>query len=399
MRTLLFSLLFLSSFSGYAQDAWTQLNDFPFETYSSSSSSFVVGEDAYVAVREGENEVDSPAGLYVYDSVSDGWTFVTEFPSEVGFFVDSFVIENRVFYLGLDISTDISELWEFDSTTTTWEQRTGYPFEFSPFFGFYGTAFSINGLGYVMSSLDQEGISNFASYDPETDSWTERAPFVGPDKGSNNGFVIDSKAYMLFGNEFEIDFVNDLWMYDPDTDSWEQKESIPGGFTFNPAVFVLQDQAYVGLGEQDLSQLNTLFMRYNPVTDSWETIESPSFLSGAPFGFAVNNIGYVGVGFNDPFSPETSASSEVWRLDPALLSVAEENTTNVSIFPNPVTDVLFIQSSTPVTEVTVYTILGQIVLTEKMENNQLDVSSLSKGIYLLQMTNETGAFTQRLVKN
>ncbi|MFT5890278.1 MAG: hypothetical protein ACI9Y7_000368 [Dokdonia sp.] len=395
MRLPLLLLFFISSFSVYAQDAWTELNDFPFEAYSNSS--FVIGEDAYVAVREGQIQSNFPSSLYKYNLLDDSWDFVIELPSEVRFLADPFVINNRIFFMGVDLDTNISELWEFDIAENIWEQRTGYPFVASGLFGYHATAFTINGLGYVTGILEQDDISNFASYDPETDSWTERAPFLGPNNGSNEGFVLESNGYILFGEQFKS-FHNDLWKYDPITDQWEEKESFPGNFLFDPAVFVIQDQAYVGLGLLDLGILNTIFRRYNLVDDSWESIESPQFQSGTPFGFVINDVGYVGVGYDDPFAPNTSPSNEVWRLDPELLSVTTVNITEASIYPNPVTDMLFIESSIPVTEAEIYTVLGQAVITTRVENNQVDVSSLAKGVCFVKMTNDTGVFTQRLIK-
>ncbi|MFC4632501.1 T9SS type A sorting domain-containing protein [Dokdonia ponticola] len=396
MRVLLFCFLLFYSFINYAQDAWTQLNDFPFEAYSNSS--FVIEGEAYVAVREGINQSNSPSSLYKYTSSNDSWEFVAAFPSSVLFLADPFVIDDRVFFIGLSSNDDISELWEFGIVASTWEQRTGYPFVDSALFGYHATAFTISGLGYVIGITEQEDISNFASYDPETDSWTERAPFLGPNEGSNVGFVLDSNGYILFGSKFKS-FHNDLWKYDPITDQWEQKESIPENFLFDPAVFVIQDQAYVGLGLLDLGILNTIFRRYNPINDSWEAIESPQFQSGTPFGFTINDIGYVGVGYDDPFAPNTSPSNEIWRLDPELLSVTDVNTTEISLYPNPATDVMFIESALPIQQITVYNVLGQAILTERIQNNQLDVSSLSKGIYLVKLTSDAGIFTQRLVKD
>ena len=60
MRLSLLFLLFLGSLSGFAQDAWTQLNDFPFETFTSAS--FVVGEDAYVVIAD--QQISSESEMY-----------------------------------------------------------------------------------------------------------------------------------------------------------------------------------------------------------------------------------------------------------------------------------------------------------------------------------------------
>ena len=393
MRLSLLLIFFISSFSALAQDAWTQLNDFPFETFTSSS--FVVGEDAYVVIADQQFSLESE--LYRYDVDDDTWFFVTDIPEDTSSFSFGapFVLGDRVFFTGYDSDIDGMKLWEFDVITTTFEERTGYDFNGFGLYGYTATSFSIGNIGYVLTSSPSEGDNvNFIAYDPDTDSWSEKSQYPSDISLDTCSFKIHGKGYVVFSMDVgaEGNFINDLWEYDPETDSWTEKAEHPFSFVSSPVSLAIDEMAYVASG-----YINDTVYRYNPIDNVWESIESPGIFFENSFGFSIANFGYIGLGVID--NVENQPSDQIWRLDPELLSVTEVNTINVSIFPNPVTDVLFIQSSTPIQEATVYTILGQAVLTAKIENNQLDVLSLSKGIYLLQMMTEAGIFTQRLVKN
>ncbi|WP_299765894.1 T9SS type A sorting domain-containing protein [uncultured Dokdonia sp.] len=396
MKKQLLVLFFLVSLSALAQDAWTQLNDFPFEAFRSGS--FVVNNEAYVIVREGAVPSNFPSSIYMYNVAEDIWEFVVDIPEELGLLIAPFVIEDRIFLIGENQNTSTIRLWEYNLDDTTFEERTPYPFgvEF-PFSGFHATSFTIDGLGYVMSSPTSEEDINFASYDPTTDSWTERAYFPGPDAGGGSkAFVVNDKGYIVFGEELKMGPKNELWMYDPVLDVWEEKTPRQQGVLANPAVFVIQDQVFVGLGNVDIGVPNTLYSRYNPSEDLWDIIEAPSFVSKNPFSFTINGIGYVGVG--DKGITDVEPTDGVWQLDPEFLSVPDVNATNMSIFPNPATHIVFIQSELPIYNATIYTSLGQSITTIKVENNQLDVSSLSTGIYFIELTSEIGTSIQKLLK-
>ncbi|MAP81055.1 MAG: hypothetical protein CL526_08195 [Aequorivita sp.] len=60
-------------------------------------------------------------------------------------------------------------------------------------------------------------------------------------------------------------------------------------------------------------------------------------------------------------------------------------------FPNPVNDVLNIQSQETIASVTVYNLLGQIVLNvNTVSNGKIDFTTLNSGIYLVEATFENG---------
>ncbi len=390
MRLPLLLLTILCTLSVSAQEAWTQLNNFPFETYTSSS--FVVNDEAYIVVSE-ESGVDDI--IYKYDVNNDIWMMVATIPEETFFLADPFVIGTRVFFVGLGSEIDASiELWEYVPVTNSFEERTGYDFNDFGLYGYDAITFSIGNIGYVLTSASAfDDNVNFVAYDPTTDSWDSKSNYPSDISGDSRSFSINNKGYVSFSMDVgsEGNFINDLWEYDPDIDSWTEKTTYPLSYVTGPVSFVLDDLAYFASGF-----INDTVYRYSPVENSWELIESPGIFFYNSFGFAINGIGYIGLGSIDDLGLE--ASDQIWRMDPGLLSITERNTIDVSIFPNPVTDILYLQSNTAIKEVTMYTLLGQEIMTSTIENNQLDLSFLSGGIYLIKITNDRGELTQKLIK-
>jgi len=71
---------------------------------------------------------------------------------------------------------------------------------------------------------------------------------------------------------------------------------------------------------------------------------------------------------------------------------------NISVYPNPVSDMLLIDSESPVQAYQVSTILGQTVLMGQANNNNIDVSSLVAGTYLITVQVEEGQKTMKFLK-
>lgn len=76
-----------------------------------------------------------------------------------------------------------------------------------------------------------------------------------------------------------------------------------------------------------------------------------------------------------------------------------QNTFWFKLFPNPVVDILKIdlQGKAEVQKVRIYTMLGTLTKEEK-GIAQLDISSLSKGIYLIEIKTNKGVLHSRFLK-
>ncbi len=76
---------------------------------------------------------------------------------------------------------------------------------------------------------------------------------------------------------------------------------------------------------------------------------------------------------------------------------ASEHQKGIGIYPNPVQNILNITVEKPL-EATIYTITGKEISTHKLTNQQIDVSTLQSGSYLLKVKNKEGVFSQQFVK-
>ena len=82
----------------------------------------------------------------------------------------------------------------------------------------------------------------------------------------------------------------------------------------------------------------------------------------------------------------------------AVLATAKFNNFEFSMSPNPVKNILNINTLETIKKVEIYNLLGKKVLASN-NTNSVDVSSLSTSIYLVKLTSDKGVSTKKLVKN
>lgn len=82
----------------------------------------------------------------------------------------------------------------------------------------------------------------------------------------------------------------------------------------------------------------------------------------------------------------------------AVLSTEKFNAFEFNTYPNPVKDQLFINSKETINKVEVFNLLGKKVLSVNNVKGAVEVSSLSKSIYILKLTSDKGVSTKRFVK-
>ncbi|RFN59971.1 T9SS type A sorting domain-containing protein [Marixanthomonas ophiurae] len=83
-----------------------------------------------------------------------------------------------------------------------------------------------------------------------------------------------------------------------------------------------------------------------------------------------------------------------------VLSTNDFSEAAFNVYPNPVKDVLNIESAAAVNNVTVYDVLGKTVLTAKPDaiSPSIDMSALSSGAYLVQVTIDGASKTVKVIK-
>lgn len=104
--------------------------------------------------------------------------------------------------------------------------------------------------------------------------------------------------------------------------------------------------------------------------------------------FPASNRGYVG-----------GTNGVVVRYDGGPLSVEENATPQVSIYPNPTDDFVILRNTALHSTITITNCIGEIVLTAIASETQttIDLSNLPPGIYLCKISEEANTETHRIV--
>lgn len=69
-----------------------------------------------------------------------------------------------------------------------------------------------------------------------------------------------------------------------------------------------------------------------------------------------------------------------------VTSIHDEQTNSFSIYPNPATSTVYVNTTEPL-QVKVYNVLGEVVINKQVNNKELNVSALTNGIYFIQVNN------------
>jgi hypothetical protein len=87
-----------------------------------------------------------------------------------------------------------------------------------------------------------------------------------------------------------------------------------------------------------------------------------------------------------------------WYLNcDGTVSIDDIDNANFAIYPNPVSDLLNIQSDDPIQKIEIYNTLGQLIKTERATSS-VNVAHLSSGIYAVKVYTPKGVKVQKIVK-
>ncbi len=94
------------------------------------------------------------------------------------------------------------------------------------------------------------------------------------------------------------------------------------------------------------------------------------------------------------------SSGSVYRFEPLTTGVKENIIQlNFSVYPNPANSIVTINTQENIKEITMFNLLGEVVLTETVKNT-INVSNINNGIYLLQVKTINGAIgTKKIIVN
>ena len=200
------------------------------------------------------------------------------------------------------------------------------------------------------------------------------------------------------------------------------------GFQFLVSTVGISDQINVSFDPRG-SGTSSKWQRYEYTTDgaTWITLSSnagalvnsftttpmitltfPAVCSNkANFGFRIVSIfDPLGTDYASVAGGTTaySGTGGTWRIDNVrfsngVLSIAKNNISGLSIYPNPVTGKTFNVTSANNGDmsVVIYDVIGKQVLNTKVINNTVNIANLNAGIYIVKITEEGKTATRKLV--
>ena len=153
---------------------------------------------------------------------------------------------------------------------------------------------------------------------------------------------------------------------------------------------------------------------YNTITTNNGTSFSSPITAGSlaslwqalPNATNIDIMNYVRQSASQYLTPDDNYGYGIPDLGLALnigLSLQEENTSEIKLFPNPVDQILHIKLSnnSEDSNLTIYNILGKVVMEQKINNtvNSIDVSSLASGLYILSIQTRNASKTFKFIKS
>ncbi len=227
-----------------------------------------------------------------YNPSSDRWTYKTPMPTPMSEFGIA-VYNNKIYCINDNVNR------VYDPATDTWENRTPMP---TPRHRLGANV--VDGKIYIIGGYDRslpyggDATAINEVYDPETDTWSTKAPMLA-EKCDYASAVVGDKIYIIGGGSLSDPLTTVTQIYDTKTDSWSYGAPFPSKFLSSERAGVTTGanapvQIYVFGGLHDFNEETEYSVRvYDPESDSW-TVGAGFPTSRGGFGVAVlDDVFYV----------------------------------------------------------------------------------------------------------
>ncbi|PTN09349.1 kelch repeat-containing protein [Mangrovibacterium marinum] len=308
---------------------WVKLGDFSGSPRTSATGT-TLNDLGYIGLGYNYTQDERLSDFWTYDADRNTWDQIADFPGNARTNAVSFAADGKLYVgSGFDGTSGerLKDFWEYNPTTNQWTEIAELQSDNvnSPNVdGREGmTAFSINGVGYVLGGSDADGTAykDMYAYDPAIGSWSKKADFGGSKRANAVAFVIGDYAYVCTGIS-NGSYPNDFYRYDAVQDRWEELRKISDNsddsydddydiIRTNAVAFTADGKGYIATGGRGSSGSDV--WEYDPTTDLWT--EKTSFEGSSRYNavaFTIDGVGYVLTGQQGT----TSNFDDMFRFDP-----------------------------------------------------------------------------------
>jgi hypothetical protein len=253
----------------FVGDSWSTRQPMPTERWLLAAAT---ADDVIYTVGGLEKELGKQASNEAYDPATNSWTTKAPMPT-ARYLLGAAGLDGIVYAIG-GADYDIDEAWvtsaneAYDPATDSWTTKAPMPTarEGLAVAALDGLVYAIGGRDGVSDLYEGSPVSVVEAYDPETDSWSTRAPMPTPRERLGVG-VMDGLLYAIGGRNGSG---CGTWVevYDPATDSWTARSPMLTD-TELVGVAVLDDVIYAIGGQFGCSRQVTN-QAYSPETDRWQ---------------------------------------------------------------------------------------------------------------------------------
>jgi len=231
---------------------------------------------------------------------------------------------------------------------------------------------------------------------------------------SDGGYIVagGSNSFVGWGNHGNKDFL----VFKLDSIGNKEWKKYLGGSSYDSARSIKQtsDGGYIVVGESrsndgDVSGNNGYRDMWIVKLTSWGGINWQKSLGGSNSEFVISvqqtsDGGYVVAGSSDSYDGDITSyhgSNDMWivKLSSTLDIDEKQILQDISIYPNPTSHQLSVDTELAINEINVIDITGKTIKTINQNTNTLDVADLTAGIYFIKLITNERTITKKFVKN
>jgi N-acetylneuraminic acid mutarotase len=393
----------MSMISSYGQiGTWTAKQSMSVER--STHAGFSINGKGYVcAGAKASASTGDLDDLWEYDPSSNSWSQKANFPGgkrrEVsGFAIDSFGYVGH----GRNVAADeiFFSFYTYNPRTNSWSQIASCPVK-----RYAGAGFSIDSIGYVTCGI-VPGVARYKdlyAYSPTTNKWTQKTSLPGNVEGRTTPSVTSCNHKGYLNGGFNGPTLNEFFEYDPIQDNWTQKATYPKGERSYAAMFSMGNYVVMGMG-RNASDTDFQDVHYfDPSKNTWTRMKDyPQNNSAGHISFKIGTSVYIAGG-------NTRAGifrTDLYELSAKELSVSKNMNNNsiLKVFKPISKNAITSNLSSGNFELSVYDMSGKLIFKNKEtissdEQKTVDITSISAGLYLVQVKNNSLQSTLKVYFN